>query len=141
VFFRWHSPLLRHWGKQKRVCPGHEAETLPNFGTGFSNRATAPSAANEHVFGSILGPSFETLKALISGLSEFVPKLTHCETVLLASWVVLGLADGIAFQKDVPLARQITVTYSIGDIVFWVYVFLLARIVYYPRRITRDLIT
>jgi hypothetical protein len=41
-----------------------------------------PQRCDGHHFASILGPAFETLKALISGPSVFVPKLTGCETTV-----------------------------------------------------------
>jgi hypothetical protein len=43
--------------------------------------AAQPECRDDRHLASILGLSFETLEALISGHPAFVPKLTRCETI------------------------------------------------------------
>lgn len=86
------SPVCRQYARvdsrnQDRTV--REAKTLLGFGTEFpDNAGSNPSAGTTRNLASILGLTFGTPRALISGHSAFVPKPTDYEPRICRSFGV-----------------------------------------------------
>jgi hypothetical protein len=89
--------------KKRRVQPGGENDAWP-WDRVSGRRRQQPQRCEGHHFASILGLTFETLRASISGPSVYVPKLTLYETRNVRVTIYSGaLISGLSLAKSISV--------------------------------------
>src|SRR6516162_4279391 len=82
---------------------------MPALEQNLGRRRPQPGRCDDRHLASILGSTFETLKALISGHLAFVPELTHSETAQEPPWQISNDYRGALVRLKRPPRKYIGV--------------------------------